>query len=180
MPEEIEPYKKNSKVEHLDLKTYTAKLPDSLTQAQRLDQLWLFVSYTSKFNTPMWQGWNSRFIIDPPPVQEISYLPNINAPITRLDVVNKTLAIAEQVRKECGEKYMRTGYDLQAAKLGYRIQDRETPVYKQLFVDVGAMHLEVTFFGGVGYIITESGLLEVLPESEVLGPGSIKGFKLGK
>ena len=69
---------------------------------------------------------------------------------------------------------------MQAVKLGYRIQDQETPLYKQLFVDVGAMHLEMAFFGGVGYIITGSGLLEVLVESEVLGPGSIKGFKLGK
>ena len=127
----------------------------------------------------MWRGWNSQFIKDPLPIQEISYLPNINAPITRLDVVNKTLAIAEQVRKECGEDYMRTGYDSQAAKLAYRIQDRETELYKRLFIDIGAMHFLMAFFGGVGYIITGSGLLEVLVESEVLGSGSVKGFTKG-
>ena len=95
----------------------------------------------------MWRGWNSQFVKDTLPVQEISYLPNINAPIIRLDVVKQTLDISEQVRKECGQDYMRTGYDLQAAKLGYRIQDRETPLYKQLFVDVGAMHLLMAYFG---------------------------------
>ena len=127
----------------------------------------------------MWRGWNSQFVKDTLPVQEISYLPNINAPITRLDVVKNTLDIAEQVRDECGEEYMRTGYDLQAAKVAFRIQDRETPFYKRLFIDVGAMHLLMAFFGGVGYIIIGSGLLEILVESEVLGPGSVKGFTKG-
>ena len=177
--QEIEPYKKKPKVEQFKFKDYTGKAPDSIIKAERLDKLWLFASNINKSLTPMWRGWNSQFIKDPLPIQEISYLPNINAPITRLDVVNKTLAIAEQVRKECGEDYMRTGYDLQAAKLAYRIQDRETELYKRLFIDVGAMHFLMAFFGGVGYIITGSGLLEVLVESEVLGSGSVKGFTKG-
>ena len=37
----------------------------------------------------------------------------------------------------------------------------------------------MAFFGRIGYIITGSGLVEVLIESEVLGPGSRKGFLKG-
>lgn len=127
----------------------------------------------------MWRGWNSQFNIDPLPIQEISYIPNINAPITRLDVVNKTLQIAEAVRKECNEEYMRAGYDLQAAKLAYRIHDRETPMYKQIFIDVGTMHFQMAFYGGVGFFIIGSGLAEILITCGVLGPGSLKGFLNG-
>ena len=100
--EEIEPYKKNPKVESFDFSSYEDKVPDTFSLVQKYDSLWSFISHSKKLKTPMWRGWNSQFNIDPLPIQEISYIPNINAPITRLDVVNKTLQIAEAVRSQKG------------------------------------------------------------------------------
>ena len=128
----------------------------------------------------MWKGWNSQIVTDELPVQVVGYQKSINAFITRNDVVNKTLEIANQVRIECKEDYMLTGYDLQAAKQAYRIQDKEAPVHDKLFIKVGGMHFRMSWYSSLGYFISDSGLPYVLLNSEILGTGSLNGFLKGK
>ena len=128
----------------------------------------------------MWKGWNSQIVTDELPVQVVGYQKSINASITRNDVVNKTLEIANQVRIECKEDYMLTGYDLQAAKQAYRIQDKEAPVHDKLFIKVGGMHFRMSWYSSLGYFISDSGLPYVLLNSEILGTGSLNGFLKGK
>ena len=121
----------------------------------------------------MWKGWNSQIVTD-------ELQKSINASITRNDVINKTLKIANQVRIECKEDYMLTGYDLQAAKQAYRIQDKEAPVHDKLFIKVGGMHSRMSWYSSLGYFISDSGLPYVLLNSEILGTGSLNGFLKGK
>ena len=59
------------------------------------------------------------------PVQSIGYLENIELPPTRLDVVQKALQIADNVRKECNEDHIIVAYDLVIAKIAMHIQETE-------------------------------------------------------
>ena len=74
-------------------------------------------------NTPMWRSWNSLTVVDTLPIQNIGIMQNICASPSRLDVVHLTMVKSEQIRIECKEKLMFTGYDLAISKPEYRIQD---------------------------------------------------------
>ena len=84
--EQITPYKKIPKADQFPYKVFKSKRPKNLTKAQRLDNIWAFLSQVNKFNTPMWKGWNSQIVTDKLPVQNIGYQKSISASMTRRDV----------------------------------------------------------------------------------------------
>ena len=128
----------------------------------------------------MWRGWNSITTEDSLPVQNLGYMESINLPPTQLNVVQLTMQKSEQLRQECGEKYMLTTYDLAIAKPAIRIQETEAPLYDKLFIEMGAFHLRNSYFSALGYYLTMSGLDELLVTSEVIGSGSLAGFLAGR
>ena len=129
---------------------------------------------------PMWRGWNSLTVEDKLPVQNIGYMQVIPASPTQLNVVHLTMQQAELVRKECGERYMLTTYDLAVSKPALRIQETESPKLDKLFIETGPFHSEEAAWASVGYYITMSGLDELYVTAECLGPGSLPGFLEGR
>ena len=87
---------------------------------------------------------------------------------------------SEQLRIECKEKYMLTGYDLAISKPEYRIQDFESPKFDKLFVETGHFHGELAYYPGVGYYISGLGLDEISVTCGILGRGSLAGFLEGR
>ena len=61
-----------------------------------------------------------------------------------------------------------------------QIQSKEKPKYDNIFVNMGAFHIEMAFFKVLGKYIAESGAPFILNESQVLEKGSMKGFMKGK
>ena len=107
-------------------------------------------------------------------------LKNINLPPTRLDVIAETLKMSLRVAHECGEEYVVVHYDLAVAKPAMQIQATDSPKYDKVFICFGPFHVLMAYFGALGHIIDGSGGPHILTETDVLAPGSLSGFLLGK
>ena len=105
---------------------------------------------------------------------------SISLPPTRLDVVAETLNVSQKVASECGEKFSIVHYDLAVAKPAMQIQAQESPRYDNVFICFGPFHIELAYLGALGYFLADSGGPHILTETEVLAPGSLNGFLLGK
>ena len=128
----------------------------------------------------MWSGWNSMFTLDPLPLQTVAYMNSINLPPTRLDVVAETLKISQQVAMESEEPFVVVHYDLAVAKPAMQIQQEERPQFNNVLICFRAFHIEMAYFGALGHFLDGSGGSTIMADADVLAPGSLNGFILGK
>ena len=178
MPDLV-PYLKKPKIQTFDYTVRDVPEPHNLEQVKRRDICWMMSSLCCE-NIPMWSGWNSKVSNDDLPQQTISYMTNLSLPPTRLDVVNKTLQLSQEVAKECGDRYALVTYDLAVAKPALQIQSQESPYYDNVFVCFGAFHIMNAYFASLGHYIEESGGPHILVDTGVLASGSLPGFISGK
>lgn len=106
----------------------------------------MFYHYFNVDGNERWFDWNAARIVDQNPVQKIGYLPNINMSPTSDSVVLKTLQMAQEIAKECGQMQIIVTYDLAIAAKAYRIQADMSPAYDNIFINLGAFHTEMSFF----------------------------------
>ncbi|GFX17272.1 hypothetical protein TNCV_1064741 [Trichonephila clavipes] len=97
-------------------------LPANLTLIETIDLLYLCSHFLHVPNSPMWTGFNSKIIKDTSPKQKVSYLTPINFSPTNVVVVKHTMEQAQVVGKECNQTYVQVTYDLEIAKIAYKIQ----------------------------------------------------------
>ncbi|EFN63888.1 hypothetical protein EAG_08093, partial [Camponotus floridanus] len=111
------------------------------------DVLWM-ISYALEIpNTPMWVGFNSKFIEDFNTAQQkICYLTPINDSPTGKEVVLQTMKESQKIADELGEKCINVIYDLAIAKVAMQIQASEKPTYDNLFIHLGAFHIMIAYF----------------------------------
>ncbi|RUM44802.1 MAG: hypothetical protein DSY80_04010, partial [Desulfocapsa sp.] len=174
----LQPYRKKPKIRTFQYVVKQIPRPPNLSMVKQKDILWMIC--TSYGETPMWTGWNAMITNDPLPPQVISYMDNISLPPSRLDVVAETLRISQREASECDEPYAIVHYDLAVAKPALQIQAAEAPMFDNVFICFGPFHIELAYFGVLGYFIDGSGGPQLLTETEVLAPGSLNGFLLGK
>ncbi|XP_044760189.1 uncharacterized protein LOC123317646 isoform X2 [Coccinella septempunctata] len=60
-----------------------------------------------------------------------------------------------------------------------QIQSEERPKYDNVFIQLGAFHIQMSYFKAVGKYMEESGGPYILTESGTLAQGSLKGFITG-
>ena len=61
-----------------------------------------------------------------------------------------------------------------------KLQAEEVPTYDNVFINLGAFHIEMAFFSAIGKYIADSGGPHILNESCVLQKGSLNAFIKGK
>ena len=113
-------------------------------------------------------------------MQKISYLSQINQSPTSYAVVQETLKRSLKILEERGKSSISVTMDLAIAKIPLQIQYQEMPKFDNIFINLGAFHIEMAFFKAIGKYIEESGGPYVLIEADVLAAGSLKGFIQGK
>ena len=174
----LEPYRKKPRISKFDYAERKIERPLNVTKTEWRDILWMLSMKLE--SAPLWTGWNCLVTEDQLPLQRIGYMENINHPPTQLDVIVETLCISQKVAEECGEKYAIVTYDLAIAKPALQIQSQESPTYDNVFICFGAFHISLAYFGCLGNFVDGSGGPNILTESGVLAPGSLRGFLLGK
>lgn len=122
------------------------EIPECLQTSIDLNHLWMISHALNIGKVLRWSAWNSQRIIDPNPVQNIGYLPNINLSPTSDAVVLKTLKNALSIAEECGQKYIIVTYDLAIACKAYKIQADMSPDFDRVFITLGAFHIQLSFF----------------------------------
>jgi len=95
-------------------------------------------------------------------------------------LLQKHFRVSQEVANECRERYALVHYDLAIAKPALQIQEQESPKYDNVFICFGAFHMQMAYFGAIGYILEESGGPQILIDTGVLAPGSLNGFISGK
>lgn len=183
--ETMEPYHKKTKMlteSMLALEDQRrALIPGSLQTARKLDFIWMASLTMEVPNIPMWTVCYSLSTPkDSLPQQQVLYLPQINASPTKADVVMETMQRSIRIADECDQQYISVTYDLYIAKIALSIQAAERPRFNKLFIQLGAFHIQLSFFKAVGKFIAESGGPYIFTESGVLAEGSLNGFLTGK
>lgn len=143
------------------------------------DLLWVFSLSLIK-STPMWTGFNSTITSDNSERQIVDYLPQINLSPTSYSVVHETLVCAQKIAKECNQPQIIVSYDLAIAKMAMQIKMTETPKFDNIFINLGAFHIQMAFFKAIGKYIDACGITDILVQAEVLAEGSVNGFLSSK
>lgn len=184
MPREIQPYYKKSppKSNLIPLEEISSILESftNFSTNSRLKNIIWAMSLSCIPSTPMWVGFYTGITIDDSQSQTVDYLPQINASPTSQSVVYETMLRAKSIAEKCGQNEIIVSYDLGIAKQAMAIQLNEKPTFDNVFVNLGAFHLEAAFFKAVGKYIDGSGIIDILVQAEVLAEGSANGIIDGK
>ena len=113
-------------------------------------------------------------------IEKIWYMRQINLSPTSNSVVVETMKRAQRVAEESNKDSIAVTYDLAIAKVAMQIQTEEAPKYDNVYVAMGAFHIELALFHAIGKFIEESGGPYILNESNVLAKGSLKDFITAK
>lgn len=140
----------------------SSSAPPTLELAQTIDVLWMFSHALEIPKTPMWVGFNFKFIRDFNIAQQkICYLAPINESPTGKDVVVQTMKESQEIAKELGEKCINVTYNFAIAKMAMQIQATEKPRFDNLFIHLGAFHIMFAYLFAVGKFIAGCGLMNV-------------------
>lgn len=179
---EMHPFTKKLKIatwSQLDISELN-KAPDNLSMSKQLDVMWMLLHKYKISDVPMWVGFYSKILIDDSRVQKVSYLATINESPTNNSTVLKTLELSQDIANECQAPYIQITYDLAMARTSYCIQAQESPRFDNIFIHLGAFHIEMAFFKAVGTFIEDCGLSNIMIECELITNGSVPGFIGGK
>ena len=72
-------------------------------------------------------------------------------------MVAETLKRAQAIAQESNKKSTSVTYDVLIAKVAMQLQAEEAPKYDDIFVNMGAFHVDMTFFSALGKYLAESG-----------------------
>ncbi|CAG4981938.1 unnamed protein product [Colias eurytheme] len=139
------------------------------------DLIWV-LSLSRSNSVPMWLGYNCMTSSDHSEIQNIEYLPPINSSPTSYAIVNETLIMSKEIAEKCGQQNIIVTYDLAISKMAMQIQQKEQPKFDNIFINLGAFHMQMAFFKAIGKYIDSSGLVEILVQAEVLASGSMNSF----
>lgn len=151
----------------VDSITSTIELCKGATEiAKSKDILWV-ISLLGQDSIPLWLGYNCKISTDLSEVQKIEYLSPINSSPTSYAVVNETLIMANEIAEQCHQNQIIVTYDLAIAKMAMQIQEKEHPKFDNIFINLGAFHMQMAFFKAIGKFIDSCGLVEILTQAEV-------------
>lgn len=141
----VEPYLKGTQ-DITGLFGEEPKIPRNWKTIAETNTLWMLNHAILRNKAKKWYSWHSVRLIDQNPIQKVGYLPIINASPTSDAVVLKTMNMALQLADECDQDYMVVTYDLAIASKAYKIQADEGTEFRRLFINLGAFHIELSYF----------------------------------
>jgi hypothetical protein len=175
---EVEPYFKKPKPS-ISMNTDYATTNYNTIDYNNIDTIHMLSHACNIPDTPMWVGWNSKFLKDSSQTQKIWYLPQINESPTSNSVVLQTMKTSLEIAEEADQNFICVTYDLAIAKIAIKIQEEEAPTYDKIFIQLGSFHIELALFRVLGKYVEGSGAEYLLQESGVLAPGSTNTFIAG-
>lgn len=145
----------------------------TLPLIQKYDALWMLSVAVEIPKTPMWVGFNTKFIDDYNKKRKIRYLTPVNESPTEKKVIIETMKESLKIAEELGKKNICVSYDLDIARVAMQMQSIEKPVYDNLFIHLGAFDIMLVYFKAMGKFIAGCSLMNVDGDSELLDSGSV-------
>lgn len=108
--EAIEPYYKKPRMTRESMISLEypkrAEVPASVHSAKLLDLVWMASVSFQIENTPTWTGWNSKFVTDLMPMQQICYLTQLGVSPTSNSAMVEIMKMSKRIAEECNQQYM--------------------------------------------------------------------------
>lgn len=109
--------------------------PASLQSIRRFDVLWMLSHALKIPNTPMWVGFNCKFVKDSNTSKhKTCYLTPINDSSTAENVILETMKESQKIAQEAKQSEIEVTYDLAIANVAMQIQSSEKPLFDNLFI----------------------------------------------
>lgn len=130
---------------------------------------------------PSWTGFNILLWRDRSIQQtSIGYLPTINSPASSMntihEILTRSLRIKEKLELHSLPIFADQAIYAKAAEIVWKHPDK----YKSIVLNLGGFHITCNFLGIIGKRFEDSGLPQLLSESDAIAEGSISGVLLGK
>lgn len=139
------------------------------------DLIWIMSLYRVD-SVPMWLGYNCKISNDNIKIQTVEFLPPKNDSPTSPSIVQEALNITKKVAQIWKQEQIIATYDLAIGKLAMQIQYTQKPEFDNVFINLGAFHMQMTYFKAIGKYIDSSGLMDILVEADALAGGSTNSF----
>ncbi|XP_067931037.1 uncharacterized protein [Watersipora subatra] len=148
-------------------------------KASAKDFVYVALKHVSKGDVPAWTGFNSTSQKLVLPKSQIHYLPVIEAPATEMSTICHVLERSLNICKELEIPNIVVVFDQAIYAKAQQVRWKNETMKSRLVVRLGEFHTMMTFMGVIGKRFQLSGLEDILIESGVVAPGSIKGVSSG-
>ncbi|XP_028411727.1 uncharacterized protein LOC114534480 [Dendronephthya gigantea] len=129
---------------------------------------------------PGWTGFNTQVHKVNRSVSRIAYLPVIDAPVTDMATVNTLLRHSVSICQRLQIPQIVLVFDEAIYAKAQMIRWKDDELKERLVIRLGDFHTVMSFCSGISKIFKDAGLQDIMIESEVVAPGSLKGVLTGK
>ena len=135
---------------------------------------------TSEQTVPSWSGFNTLLTPCATVTTSIGYCPMINGPSTDYSTVYTVLKTVQKMVTAVGQSDCVITFDLAIYMKAKEIQWRLAEEFKETVIRMGGFHIVLNFLAVIGKMYDNSGLEDLLIESDVYASGTASHLLKGK
>ena len=128
---------------------------------------------------PGWSAFNSRISTVSPPVTSVGYCPMINASSAEYSTIYTVMKNA-QMMASLQQKHSVITFDVAIYSKAKEIQWRQHEEFKDTILRLGGFHIALNYLAVIGKMFQDSGLHDIMVESEIYGNHAASVLLQGK
>ena len=128
---------------------------------------------------PGWTGYNTKIAVNIPIVSKIGYLPVIDASPTEMSTVHTILKRSLEIADELQLENIVVVFDQAIYCKAQQIRWQSDIFSKRIVIRLGDFHTVMSYLAVIGKRFQDSGLQDVLIESEIVAAGKVNGVTSG-
>ena len=129
---------------------------------------------------PGWSAFNGRISTVSPPVTSVGYCPMINASSAEYSTIYTVMKDAQKMMASLQQKHSVITFDLAIYSKAKEIQWRQHEEFKDTILRLGGFHIALNYLAVIGKMFQDSGLHDIMVESEIYGSHAASVLLQGK
>ena len=129
---------------------------------------------------PSWSAFNTMVYCRAPSTTEVRYFPMINCTSTDYNTVYTVMKQVQQMMSSLGQEYSVVTFDLAIYTKTKEIQWRHPEEFDDTVIRMGQFHIALNYFAVIGKMFRDSGLLDLIIESDIYGCSTASHLLQGK
>ena len=130
---------------------------------------------------PGWSAFNGRISTVSPPVTSVWYCPMINASSAEYSTIYTVMKNdAQKMMASLQQKHSVITFDLAIYSKAKEIQWRQHEEFKDTILRLGGFHIALNYLAVIGKMFQDSGLYDIMVESEIYGSHAASVLLQGK
>ena len=129
---------------------------------------------------PGWSAFNGRISTVSSPVTSVGYCPMINASSAEYSTIYTVMKNAQKMMASLQQKHSVITFDLAIYSKAKEIQWRQHEEFKNTILRLGGFHIALDYLAVIGKMFQNSGLYDIMVESEIYGSHAASVLLQGK